>query len=173
MFVTEISKKLSNLKLLYSNNPLAQSDYFNSNININKFINSHINNDFKDNKLNVNNENITYIKNLNKTDKKENKCNSINRISPSFCDIINLLILYYLKPFYCCSYSKKPLLTSLISAFEDRLNLDVFLKEQAINKKISNILFTEEQLVLINKNFEDERLADEKNICNLLNNKSF
>lgn len=97
-----------------------------------------------------------------------NTINSMNNINPSFCNIIHLLIFNYLHPLYCCHTNKKTMFSLLVSSFTEKLNIDEFIKNHTINKKIAKILFTDEQIELILKEFNEEKLLFDNDIINIL-----
>lgn len=57
----------------------------------------------------------------------------------------------------------------LVSSFTQKLNIDEFIKNQALNKKMVKILFTNEQIDLINKDFNLEKDIFDQDILNILN----
>lgn len=56
----------------------------------------------------------------------------------------------------------------LVSSFTEKLNIDEFIKNHTINKKIAKILFTDEQIELILKEFNEEKLLFDNDIINIL-----
>lgn len=60
----------------------------------------------------------------------------------------------------------------LVSSFTQKLNIDEFIKNQALNKKMVKILFTNEQIDLINKDFNLEKDIFDQDILNILNQRN-